>query len=82
MYMKLHFIAVGVLLATFSTIEPVLSDEALDLADWLLEQGHYDEAITEYKRFIFFNPEDEQAGYALYRMGLAHRACRGWQEAV
>ncbi len=35
--MKLHFIAVGVLLATFSMIEPVLSDEALNLADWLLE---------------------------------------------
>ncbi len=82
MRMKLHFIVVGVLLATFSMIEPVLSDEALNLADRLLEQGHYDEAITEYKRFIFFNPEDERVGYALYRMGLAHRAGREWQEAI
>ncbi|MFC1713084.1 tol-pal system YbgF family protein [Candidatus Poribacteria bacterium] len=80
--MKLHFIAIGVLLATFSMIEPVLADEALKLADRLLERGHYNEAITEYKRFIFFNPEDEQFSYALYRMGLAHRAGREWQEAI
>jgi tetratricopeptide (TPR) repeat protein len=55
---------------------------ALALADGLMELGSYDEAITEYKRFIFFNPKGEHTGYALYRMGLAYRAGHNWQEAI
>ena len=58
------------------------SDDALKLADWMLKSGSYDEAITEYKRFIFFNPESDHIGYAQYRMGLAYRAVHNWQEAV
>jgi len=54
----------------------------LALADRLMELGSYDEAITEYKRFIFFNPRGEHTGYALYRMGLAYRACHNWQGAI
>ena len=54
---KMCFIVVVALIAAFFRIGPALSDEALKLADGLMEQGHYDEAITEYKRFIFFNPE-------------------------
>ena len=82
MHVKLCFPFVAALIAAFFSIEPALSDEALRLADWLLEQGHYDEAITEYKRFILFSSEDEQVSYALYRIGLAHRAGRDWQEAI
>jgi len=55
---------------------------ALALADELMELGSYDEAITEYKRFIFFNPKGEHTDYALYRMGLAYRAGHNWQEAI
>jgi tetratricopeptide (TPR) repeat protein len=58
------------------------SDEALAVADRLLELGSYDAAITEYKRFIFFNPRNERTGYALHRMGLAYRAGYNWQEAI
>ncbi len=66
----------------FLQTEAVLSDEALKLADRLLEEKHYYEVITECKRFIFFNPEDERISYALYRMGLAYRASYSWQEAI
>lgn len=82
MYVRLCFIVVGALMITFSSTGPALSDETLALANWLLEQGHYDEAITEYKRFIFFNPEDEQVSHALYRLGMAYRAGHNWQEAI
>ncbi len=58
------------------------SDDALKLADWMLKSGSYDEAITEYKRFIFFNPESDHIGYAQYRMGLAYRAVHNWQKSV
>lgn len=81
MHVKLCFIIVIALIMVFSAA-PVLSDEALKVADGLLEQGHYDQAITEYKRFVFFNPEDEQISYAFYKMGLAYRAGRNWQPAI
>jgi len=81
MRVKLCFIIVVALIMVFST-EPVLSDEALKVADGLLEQGHYDQAITEYKRFVFFNPENERASYAFYKIGLAYRAGRNWQGSI
>jgi tetratricopeptide (TPR) repeat protein len=58
------------------------ADEALRLADALFNLQSYDESITEYKRFLFFNPDDERAGYAYYRIGLAHRAEHDWEKAV
>lgn len=81
MRVKLRFIVVIALIMVFSAA-PVLSDEAMKIADGLLEQRHYDQAITEYKRFVFFNPEDEQISYAFYKMGLAYRAGRNWQPAI
>lgn len=73
----------GVLIAFFLSHARVsLSDDILTLADWLLKQKSYHEAITECKRFIFFNPEGEDAAYALYRMGLAYRSEHKWKEAV
>jgi tetratricopeptide (TPR) repeat protein len=70
----------GVLIAFFlSHTRLALCDDVLVLADWLLEQKSYHEAITEYKRFIFFNPEGENASY---KMGLAYRSDHKWGEAV
>ena len=57
-------------------------DEVLKMADRLREFGSHSEAITEYKRFIFFNPESDHTGDALYGMGLAYRAMRNWQGAI
>ncbi len=79
---RAFFIVIFTLIIFVSHSELALSDAVLTLADRLLESGNYDEAITEYKRFIFFNPECERTGYALYRMGLAHRAGREWQDAI
>jgi hypothetical protein len=59
-----------------------LSDDILTLADWLLEQRSYHDAVTEYKRFIFFNPEGANAAYAFYKMGLAYRSEHKWRDAV
>jgi tetratricopeptide (TPR) repeat protein len=58
------------------------ANEALRLADALFNLQSYDESITEYKRFLFFNPDDERAGYGYYRIGLAYRAERNWEKAV
>jgi len=60
----------------------IWADDALELADYLFEQCSYEAAIIEYKRFIFFNPEDERAAAAYYHIALAHRARRRWPESI
>ena len=82
MRVKLCLYAVCILILFFFQAGSALSDEALKLADRMLNEEHYDEAITECKRFIFFNPEDEQISHALYRMGLAYRAGHNLQDAI
>ena len=57
-------------------------DDIIALADSLSKQGIYDEAITEYKRFIFFNPDYADNSQVLYKMGLAYRAQRDWHHAL
>ncbi len=56
-------------------------DTALDLADSLLKFGNNNEAITEYKRFIYFNPEDHRISDAYYKIGLAYRRQKKWDDA-
>ncbi|RKY63046.1 MAG: hypothetical protein DRP99_04840 [Candidatus Latescibacterota bacterium] len=45
----------------------------LALADSLYSCGNYYEAITEYRRYLFFDPSGSGAGYAWYRIGLSYR---------
>jgi len=59
-----------------------LSDDIIALADSLSKQGRYDETITEYKRFIFFNPDHTDNSQILYKMGLAYRAEHDWRHAI
>lgn len=57
--------------------------ELLNLADSLFSIQSYEEAITEYKRFSFFHPgDDERRGYTFYKIGLAYRAVGKWGEAI
>jgi tetratricopeptide (TPR) repeat protein len=58
---------------------------SLDLisqADEFSEQGRYNEAITEYKRFIFFNADSDKVDMAFFKMGLAYRMMRDWHHAL
>ncbi|HID93976.1 MAG TPA: outer membrane protein assembly factor BamD [bacterium (Candidatus Stahlbacteria)] len=57
-------------------------DLALELADWLLSSECYKDAITEYKRFIFFNPTSDSVSYAYYKIGLAYRNVHKWTESL
>ena len=54
----------------------------LSLGRHLAEVGNYDAAITEYKRFLFFHPDDPRVGEVYYNIGLAYRAKGLWTEAV
>lgn len=54
----------------------------LSLGRHLAEEGNYDAAITEYKRFLFFHPEDPRVGGVYHAIGLAYRAEGLWTEAI
>ncbi len=58
------------------------STDLISTADALSEKGQYNEAITEYKRFIFFHADSEKADLAFFKMGLAYRATRNWHQAL
>ena len=76
---SLFLISTSLLFSGFMTIaeEPPLS-----LGKHLFEQGNYDAAITEYKRFLYFHPTDERIGGVYYNIGLAYRAQGLWTEAI
>jgi TM2 domain-containing membrane protein YozV len=48
-------------------------DEVLELADKFSDSGFYDEAITEYERYIHFDSPEKDISYAYYKIGLAYR---------
>lgn len=77
-----HFTVLAVILLLFITITAAASDPAFGLGEYLFALENYDAAITEYKRFLFFNSDHPQAGEAQFKIGLAYRAQGWWPEAV
>ena len=77
-----HFTVLATILLLFTVVTVSASDPALDLGDHLFVLKNYDAAITEYKRFLFFNPNHPQASEAQFKIGLAYRAQEWLVEAV
>ena len=55
----------------------------LSIADTLFHQKDYFQAVTEYKRFLFFHSgkNDSLAMQAWFQMGLCYRNSREWESA-
>ena len=77
-----HFTIVAVTLLFFAFVTVSASDPALDLGDRFFILGDYDAAITEYKRFLFFDVDHPQVAEVQFKIGLAYRAQEWWAEAV
>ena len=77
-----RFTIVAVTLLFFGTVTVSAADPVLDLGDHLWALGDYDAAITEYKRFLFFDADHPQAGDVQFKIGLAYRAQEWWAEAA
>lgn len=77
-----HFTVLAVTLLLFTVAVVSASDPVLDLGNHLFALEDYDAAITEYKRFLFFNPDHPQASEAQFKIGLAYRAQEWWAEAA
>jgi len=57
-------------------------DAARALAAWLVEAGEYDAAITEYRRFLFFNEGHPDAWRVSAEIASCYRRLERWQNAV
>ncbi len=75
-------IVLVVFLFLFGAGSLTAGDAAYEIANGLFDTGNYEEAITEYKRFICFNPDHEMCSDAYFRIGLAYRNQERWWEAV
>ncbi|MCY3741237.1 MAG: tetratricopeptide repeat protein [Candidatus Poribacteria bacterium] len=75
------FLLIGVSLL-FSSFTTIAEELPLSLGRHLAAQGNHDAAITEYKRFLFFHPDDPRVGEVYYNIGLTYRTQGLWTEAV
>jgi len=57
-------------------------ERQFDFAESLFQEGDFFRAITEYKRFIFFYPEDELMEDALFRIGESYFRAGRWEETI
>lgn len=57
-------------------------DTPLSLGSHFFKLGNYDAAISEYKRFLFFHPNDPRMGETYRNIGIAYREQGHWGEAV
>ena len=81
------FLAVFVLLSSFSqssagpalTIDP---DKQFDFAKHYFLSGEYFRAIDEYKRFIYFFPEDNRVKTAMYKIGMSYFNSKSFNDAI
>ncbi len=83
--LRFTFHGVAALITTFLLfrVAPTsASDPVLDLGDYLFSLQSYDEAITEYKRFLFFHPDDLQVSNVLHKIGMAYRSEGRWTETI
>ena len=83
--MYLHRITLSILflIMLFFCTDPASAEEfPLTLADHFAKLGNYEAAITEYKRFIFFHPNDIQAATVYHKIGFAYREQGLWQDAI
>ncbi len=78
--MSLCYKFVFIILVLLLNNSKIFSDSALSQAERLSSEGNYYSAITEYKRYMFFNPEDKS--YALYNIGMLYRKMHEWQKAI
>ena len=79
------YIFIRVTILVFCLIWPLSlrgDDFALTLAEGLFKIKNYSEAITEYKRFIYFNPADSRVDDIHFLMGMAYRNLGEWENAL
>jgi len=57
-------------------------DKQFDFAEYCFSNKDYLMAVSEYKRFIYFFPEDERIEQVMYRIGMSYYLGRHFTKAV
>lgn len=70
------FLFLSVATVSAAMIDPV------ELADSLGNSGNHFEAITEYKRFLFFKPDDSSRALINRRIGQSYMNSEDWENAA
>ncbi len=86
-FFLIAFTTVFALLSPFSqsSAAPVLtidSDKQFDFAKRCFSSEEYFRAIDEYKRFIYFFPEDKRVGNAMYEIGMSYFKAGHFKNAI
>jgi len=58
------------------------ADQLIAFAEHLMQAGEYFRAITEYRRFLFYYPEDSRRPMVYFRIGLAWYRGESYGEAL
>lgn len=83
MNLKRAFIPVfAIALPLFCVSTTIAEQSPLSLGSHLFQLGNYDAAITEYRRFLFFHPDDPRTGETYRNIGIAYREQGHWEDAV
>ncbi len=56
-------------------------ERQFEYAESLFKEGDYYRAITEYKRFIFFFPEENKAEKCYFKIGQSYFKPKKWPDA-
>jgi len=70
--------------STITPTEPAgfSADQVLIFAEQLMHEGEYFRAITEYRRFLFYYPDDPRRAMAHFSIGLAFYRGESYVEAL
>ena len=70
--------------STMTSVEPpgFLADQLLMFAEYLMREGEYFRAITEYRRFLFYYPDDPRCAMAYFSIGLAFYRGESYVDAL
>lgn len=79
--LRLHCLKVIALLLILHAYSKA-SDPLLMMADSLMSSGFYDEAITEYGRYLFFNPHTKSLDDTYSKMGYCYAHLQKWDKAI
>lgn len=80
----LNLIFNRILIIFFIIYTPTLyaQDVALKEAEKFYKLKNYNAAITEYKRFIFFNPQYNRKSKIYYKIGICYMKSGDWDKAI
>ena len=87
-FSRIAFVLVLITVFFFSTIDRSFGETAESLeklfqfAESLFKEGEYYRAITEYKRFISYYPENQLVELAAYKIGDCYFQAEKWDDAI